>query len=145
MKARPETRCARGRRMHASKDSRAALRCAGWICRGALSLSFHLSISFLSSTGVQVVTSLPSPRLLPSPLLSCPALHCTALCCTISNPLPSPPLSLLISLTPHHTTPCHGKRSTVLLCMQYHPSRGTSPVAAACTCTCTHTHTDADV
>jgi hypothetical protein len=139
MKARRETSCAR--EAGACTHLRIlALRCAGWICRGALSLSvclsFHPSIrpsiSFLSSTGAQVVISPP----LPSPPLSCPALRCPALHCTALYllPLPSP-------LNPPHTTPHHGKRSTLLPCMQHHPSRGTSPVAAACTCTCTHTHT----
>jgi hypothetical protein len=103
--------------MHASKDSRAALRCAGCICRGALSLSFFPSVYFLSlfHRGAGGSFTTLSSRLASSSL-SCTAPHCTALRCTISNPLPS----LLTPLTPHHTTPYHGKRSTVLLCMQYH-------------------------
>jgi hypothetical protein len=74
--------------MHASKskDPHAALRCAGWICRRALSL--HPSIHPAS----QPVFLLLRHRWFCYPLLSCAVLRCAAL-------YMSPPL------IPRHTTP----------------------------------------
>jgi hypothetical protein len=89
--------------MHASKDSRAALRWVDlpWgfvsVCLSVFP-SIYPSVYFLSLFHRGAGGYFSSPPL-PSPVLHCAVLHCTALHCIYSL---SPPL--LTPLTPHHTT-----------------------------------------